>query len=76
MITQRQIEDIFAELRVAHDADAFTTMEVAEAMGVGENTALRHIRALVKAGRLVPTRVTRQRIDGVMATVPAYREAP
>jgi len=29
----------------------------------------------VKAGKLVPTRVSRQRIDGVMATVPAYREA-
>jgi predicted ArsR family transcriptional regulator len=53
--------------------DAFTTVELAEQLGVSDEQARYAIKALLREGAAECVRVVRLAMDGRHAKVPAYR---
>jgi hypothetical protein len=49
-----------------------TTAELAEAQGVTVNRALALVKSLIKAGKIRPVKVARQRIDGAACWSPGW----
>lgn len=73
--------DILRELESAIAAagnpeGAYTTQELGEALGLGEEAVRRRLKALKRAGRLEVLTVRRENINGVMDHRPAYRILP
>lgn len=72
--TAELLEAIAAERRPASQpADTFTRVQLQHAVGCGKDLALKHIHALVRAGRAVPTTIAMVDLAGRTASVPGYR---
>lgn len=66
------LEEVLALFSEQIDDSGVTTREIADALGISEMTALRRVRRLVQAGKLVPVRKRITAIDGSAKTVTAY----
>lgn len=60
-------------LQHASPEDVRTSEEWGDALGLGQAAMLRRLKAAKKAGRLEVVMVPRERLDGIMQTVRAYR---
>lgn len=71
------LEAIAAESRPpAQPRDTFTRVQLMQALGCGKDLALKHIHALVRAGRATPTTIPLTDIIGRTSPVPGYRLLP
>jgi DNA-binding Lrp family transcriptional regulator len=57
----------------AHEPDTITSSEFAEALGLGQNSALRRLKKLLDAGVLEPVMVRRTNAWGVTRQMQGYR---
>ena len=72
--TAELLDAIAAERRPASQpADTFTRVQLQQAIGCGKDLALKHIHALVRAGRAVPTTIAMTDLIGRSVSVPGYR---
>lgn len=74
-MTESELLAEIEALLANHDepADARTTSEWAEFMGMGEAAARRRLKVAQNAGRLEIVKVRRTRFDGVAFSTTAYR---
>ena len=73
--------DLIAELQTAIDntaspADAFTTGELSELLGVGDAAIRKRLKQFSKTGRLLPVRIMRKSLTGNLRKVWGYRILP
>ena len=75
--TAELLEALAAERRPpTQPADTFTRVQLMQALGCGKDLALKHIHALVAAGRVEPTKVPVTDLVGRTTTMPGYRLRP
>ena len=73
-ITLEEYLAAVAESEAPPADNALTTNEIGAAMGWGERRTRRIIREYVRDGKLVPVRVRRFSVVGILNTVWAYRK--
>jgi hypothetical protein len=60
-------------LKRSPGGEGVTANEMAEAKGLRIEKVYRGLKKMIAAGQVVPVKVTRQRIDGMITLVPGYQ---
>lgn len=73
-MTETQVLEALREALQADDAaDGFTTRELAELTGWGQGKVRNALRKMRREGTIVPVRVPRETLAGIVQPVPGYR---
>lgn len=74
-MTPDRLTQLIEDMRAAKlHPEGMTRSEIQEVWGCSEQTARKHLTALIKAGKMECVRIMRKQIDGVAKVRTGYRE--